>query len=67
MSEATKPEPLAASLGTINEAALEQAKRWNLVCDNGQIICLRDGCGQEATLPSLLCGGHLAAHRRGCR
>jgi len=51
----------------IEAAALEQAKHWNLVCDNGQIVCLRPGCGLEATLPSLLCSGHLASVRRGCR
>lgn len=51
----------------IEAAALVHAKRFNLVCDNGQIVCLRAGCGLEATLPSLLCGGHLAAVRRGCR
>jgi hypothetical protein len=62
-----KPEHVSASLGKINEAAFEYAKRFNLVCDNGQIVCLRAGCGLEATLPSLLCDGHLAAVRRGCR
>jgi hypothetical protein len=62
-----KPQSLAVSLGALDEAALAQAKRWNLVCDNGQIICLRQGCGMEATLPSLLCAEHLAMHRRGQR
>lgn len=56
-------EPLDPQCAT----ARELAKRWNLVCDNGQIVCLRDGCGMEATLPSLLCPGHLAAVRRGFR
>lgn len=49
----------------IHAAALEHAKRWNLVCENGQIICMRERCDMEATLPSLLCAGHLAARRRG--
>jgi len=60
---ATEP----ARLDPIQQAAVEQAKRWNLVCDNGQIICLRQDCGLEATLPSLLCQGHLASVRRGFR
>jgi hypothetical protein len=63
----TKPEPLSKSLDKINEAAMEHAKRFNLICDNGQIVCLRKGCGLEATLPSLLCAEHLAMHRRGQR
>jgi len=63
----TKPEHVSSSLGAIHAAALAQAKKWNLVCDNGQIVCLRDGCGQEATLPSLLCQGHLASFRKGYR
>jgi hypothetical protein len=56
--------PVPELLDAIHRAALAHAKRWNLVCDNGQIICLRDGCGLEATLPSLLCAGHLLAHQR---
>lgn len=48
-------------------AALVHAKKFNLVCLNGQIICMREGCGIEATLPSLLCATHLAARRRGER
>jgi hypothetical protein len=46
---------------TILAAALEHAKRWNLVCENGQIVCMRERCQFEATLPSLLCAEHLAA------
>jgi hypothetical protein len=56
--------PEEATLDQVDACALEHAKRFNL---NGQIVCLRDGCGLEATLPSLLCPGHLAAHRRGYR
>lgn len=59
--------PDVAPLDPVHACALEHARRFNLVCDNGQIVCLRDGCGQEATLPSLLCPGHLNAHRRGYR
>ena len=62
-----RPTPVAQSVDTIEETALSMAKRWNLVCTNGEIICLRDGCGLVATLPSLLCAGHLAARRRGQR
>lgn len=56
--------PVSALLDAIHQAALAHARRWNLVCDNGQIICLRDGCGLEATLPSLLCAGHFLAQQR---
>jgi hypothetical protein len=49
------------------EAALAFAKRWNLVCDNGEIVCMRDGCDLVATLPTLLCAEHLVARRRGWR
>lgn len=52
----------------IHDAALEHAKRWNLVCEDGQIVCLRaPQCNYVATLPSLLCEVHLAALRRGAR
>jgi hypothetical protein len=57
------PEP-PPPLDKICEAALAYAKRWNLVCDNGQIVCSRKDCGLEATLPSLLCAGHLASAER---
>jgi hypothetical protein len=52
--------PPAEAPDTINATALSLAKRWNLICSNGQVICLRDNCGLEATLPSLLCVAHLA-------
>jgi hypothetical protein len=58
------PRPARAT-DTIHAAALAYAKRFNLVCTNGQIICSREHCGLEATLPSLLCAEHLAARRRG--
>jgi hypothetical protein len=60
--------PLAAELDSVDQiqaAALAQARRWNLVCANGEIVCLR-GCGRAATLPSLCCVSCLAA-RRGLR
>jgi hypothetical protein len=63
----SSPRPVGESLDHITATALSWAKKWNLVCENGDIVCLRDGCGLEATLPSLLCAGHLAAHRRGKR
>lgn len=47
---------------TITAAALEHAKRFNLVCDNGEIVCIR-GCGRAATLPTLCCVTCLAARR----
>lgn len=56
----TPPRPL----DPICAAALAYAKRWNLICDNGQIVCSRKDCGLEATLPSLLCAGHLASSQR---
>lgn len=61
------PAPTAVPRDAIDAAAIEQAKRFNLVCDNGQIVCPRPACGMEATLPTLLCAGHLAAFQRGCR
>jgi hypothetical protein len=47
------------------ETALAFAKRFNLVADNGEIVCIKN-CGREATLPSLCCVSCLAA-RRGIR
>jgi len=66
MSAVDPAAPAPDGLDPIQRAALEQAKLWNLVCDNGQIVCIR-GCGAEATLPSLLCAGHLASYQRGFR
>jgi hypothetical protein len=63
----SEPDLSPVPRDAIDVAAIAQAKRFNLVCDNGQIVCLRTGCGMEATLPSLLCPGHLASVRRGCR
>lgn len=57
----------AAPPDRINDAALAHAKRWNLVCDDGQIVCMRERCNRVATLPSLLCAEHLAARRGGER
>lgn len=64
MSAVLDPEAPAPSkpLDEIHRAALAYAKRFNRVCDNGQIVCLR--CDLEATLPSLLCAGHLLEHQR---
>jgi hypothetical protein len=62
----TKPDPDAPA-DTIRAAALAHAKRWNLVCENGQIFCMRERCEFEATLPSLLCAAHLAERTRGER
>lgn len=61
---APDPAPPARPLDPISKAALAYAKRWNLVCDNGQVVCLRPGCGLEAILPELLCAGHLASAQR---
>jgi hypothetical protein len=55
--------PPTEAPNTINATALALARKWNLVCTNGQVICMRDGCGLEATLPSLLCPAHLATVR----
>jgi hypothetical protein len=58
--------PDAPAILPVDAAALSFAKKWNLVCENGQVVCLR-GCGQLATLPSLCCRECLAARRRGLR
>jgi hypothetical protein len=54
------PEPTTQDL--ITAAAIEHARRWKLVADNGEITCVR-GCGRVATLPSLCCATCLAARR----
>lgn len=59
--------PAPAELSPVEQTALALAKRWNLLCDNGDVVCLRQGCGQLATLPSLLCADHLLSYRRGWR
>ncbi len=64
---APRPRPRPAPTDQIHAAALAHAERWNLVCLNGEIICLRNGCGVVATLPSLLCAAHLAARQKGAR
>jgi hypothetical protein len=55
--------PVSEPLDAISSAALAHARRWNLVCENGEIVCLRDGCDQVATLPTLLCEAHLLARQ----
>ena len=55
--------PPGEPLDPISAAALAYAKRWNRVCDNGEVVCIRDGCDQVATLPTLLCEAHLLAHQ----
>lgn len=67
MSDTDPAAPAPDGLDPIQRAALQHAKLWNLVCDNGQIVCLRKDCGLEATLPTLLCAGHLASYQRGFR
>jgi hypothetical protein len=45
----------------INSCALAMARRHNLVCATGEIVCW--GCGDRlALLPSLHCGACLGAH-----
>jgi hypothetical protein len=61
----TEPTAAPAPL-PVDAAALAFAKKWNLVCDNGEIVCIR-GCGRAATLPTLCCRDCLAARRRGWR
>lgn len=58
------PEPLSVSLGTVTQAAVEMAKKWRLIDDQGQLWCSKDGCTRHGTYPSLLCVEHLAEHRR---
>jgi len=70
MSAVTAPLPAGEALepvDAIDATALALARRWNLVCENGEIVCMRAGCDQVATLPGLLCAEHLRAHRRGWR
>jgi hypothetical protein len=54
----TKPPPILP----MDEAAMAYARRFNLVTDSGQIVCMKN-CGRLATLPTLLCRECLAAHR----
>lgn len=57
------PVHVSETLDTIHATALSLARKWNLVCADGSIVCLRESCGLTATLPSLLCPGHLAARQ----
>lgn len=63
----TAPTHDRAALDAIDATALALARRWNLVTDNGEIVCMRERCDQVASLPSLLCAEHLQAHRKGWR
>lgn len=58
----SEPTPVAVSLLAIDETAVAMARKWNLVTEDGQIVCIK-GCGRLATLPSLCCRECLAAHR----
>jgi len=48
----------------MDAAAMNYARRFNLITEDGQVVCIRDYCGQPATLPTLLCRGCLEARRR---
>lgn len=58
----SQPTPVGESLAHIEATALALARKWNLVTETGEIVCLK-GCGKQATLPSLCCPTCLAAHR----
>jgi hypothetical protein len=47
----------------VNAAALEHARKFNLIATDGSIVCIRS-CGRAATLPTLLCQSCLDAHRK---
>jgi hypothetical protein len=57
MAEETKPPILP-----VDEAAIAYARRFNLITEDGQIVCMKN-CGRLAMLPSLCCRECLAAHR----
>lgn len=65
MTEAAAPLRVDA----LDQAALAYARKWRLITDNGEVLCLRldQGCDQPATFPTLLCRKHLAARQRGYR
>lgn len=66
VSSLDMPQPLDDELDavdTINAAALGMAKRWKLVRSDGEIACMREGCSQVATLPTLLCTEHVYLRR----
>ncbi len=46
------------------EAAYELAVRWDLVQQDGSVRCMRAGCTETASLPTLLCRQHQASRRR---
>ena len=50
------PTPLgkAASL-VMDEAALNYARKWKLVRQDGTVKCSREHCNGDATLPTLEC------------
>ncbi len=50
----------------IDRAAIEYAKKWELIDDNGQLWCIR-GCGRAGRLPHLCCTICITRHRTGQR
>lgn len=58
------PTPAGSSVTVTRDQAESWARRWNLIDDQGQLWCMKDGCDQPGTYPSLCCAGHLAEHRR---
>jgi hypothetical protein len=59
----TDPEKPAPPKLPMDEAAAAYARRFNLVTEDGQIVCIL-GCGQLAQLPSLCCWACLEARRK---
>lgn len=39
----------------IDEAALNMARKWRLVREDGTVKCCKDRCDGDATLPTLEC------------
>lgn len=60
------PSPLAASLRSLHDAALQMAKRFHAIDDQGRIWCIL--CNERpGLLPSLTCPPCLEEYRRGRR
>lgn len=54
MSDDDAPTPVGKALGQ-DRAAMNFARKWKLVREDGTVKCLNDWCGGDATLPTLEC------------
>lgn len=50
----------------MDAAALNMARRFRLIREDGTVKCIRDGCENDATLPTLECKWHVE-YRKGSR